>query len=94
MIEIHEPIRNLTLIEAPLERVKTIFAGHPRLKNILRNHWFRLVVKDPITKDWWIFAQNDFERMTFELKDLQHFSSSRSMIEKTHGNNDFAEIDK
>lgn len=93
MIEIHEPIRNLTLIEAPLSRVRTIFDGHPRLKNILRNHWFRLVVKDPVTKEWWLFAQNDFEKMTFEVKDLKHFSSSKSMIDKTNADEDFAEID-
>lgn len=94
MVEIHEPIRNLTLIEAPLERVKVVFEGHPRLKNILRNHWFRLVVKDPLTQQWWIFAQNDFEILDFDKKDLQHFSSSRDFLAKTHGNDDFAEIDK
>ncbi len=94
MVEIHEPIRNLTLIEAPLANVKSIFNGHPRLRNILHHHWFRLVVKDPLTKEWWIFAQNDFETLTFEHKSLQHFSSSKSMIELNHGADDFAEIDK
>jgi uncharacterized protein YbcC (UPF0753/DUF2309 family) len=92
MIEIHEPIRNMTIIEAPLERVKKLFNSHPRLKNILYHHWFRLVVKDPMTNSWWIFTQQDFEPLAFELKKMKHFDSSMKLIHATHVEEDFAEI--
>lgn len=93
MVEIHEPIRNLTLIEAPIERVRTLFASHPRLRNILYNHWMRLAVLDPETNKWWMFSQKDFEEINFEQFKLKHFSSSMDLISKTHVEEDFAEID-
>ncbi len=92
MVEIHEPIRNLTIIEAPLQRVKDLFDNHPRLKNILYNHWLRLVVKDPVTDKWWIFTQKDFEVIEFEHKFMKVFSSSMDLIKETHTDEDFAEI--
>lgn len=92
MIEIHEPIRNMTIIEAPLQRVKDLFYSHPRLKNIMCHHWFRLVIKDPVQNNWWIFTQKDFEEVTFETKVMKHFDSSKSLINK-HVQDDFAEID-
>jgi uncharacterized protein YbcC (UPF0753/DUF2309 family) len=93
MIEIHEPIRNLTVIEAPLQRVKDLFYSHPRLKNIMCNHWFRLVVKDPIQNNWWIFTQKDFEVISYEPKKMKHFDSSMKLINEIHVEDDFAEID-
>ena len=91
MVEIHEPIRNLTLIEAPIQRVKTLFDGHPRLRNILYHHWFRLAVKDPETNKWYLFGQKDFEEIQFEQSKLKMFNSSMELISKEAEEN-FAEI--
>jgi uncharacterized protein YbcC (UPF0753/DUF2309 family) len=93
MVEIHEPIRNMTIIEAPLARVKNLFDGHPRLKNILYHHWMRLVVFDPQTKVWSLFGDQDFAPVNMERVDLKHFTSSVDVINKTHSDEDFAEID-
>jgi uncharacterized protein YbcC (UPF0753/DUF2309 family) len=92
MVEIHEPIRNMTIIEAPLQKVKDLFNSHPRLRNILYHHWFRLVVKDPIQNNWWIFTQKDFEVLNFEHKKMKLFGSSMNLIRETHVEEDFAEI--
>jgi uncharacterized protein YbcC (UPF0753/DUF2309 family) len=91
MIEIHEPIRNMTIIEAPLELVRSLFSGHPRLRNILYNHWMRLAVKDPVTEKWWIFTQKDYEEINFEFKELSIFNSSHELV-KNHIEDNFAEI--
>ncbi len=91
MVEIHEPIRNLTIIEAPLGRVREIFDGHPRLRNILRNHWMRLVVFDPETRTWWRFGHREFEVLELDLVPLRHFHDSTELVTKTQ--DDFAEID-
>jgi uncharacterized protein YbcC (UPF0753/DUF2309 family) len=91
MIEIHEPIRNLTIIEAPLERVRKLFDGHPRLKNILYHHWMRLVVKDPQTNTWWIFTEKDYMQLNLTGKRPSAFSSSLELL-KSGQNLDFAEI--
>ena len=93
MVELHEPIRNMTILEAPLERVKSVFNSHPRLRNILYNHWTRLVVYDPIEKQWFIFGQNEWRVLAAEKFVMKHFHSSVDMI-KTHSWDDFAEIDE
>lgn len=91
MIEIHEPIRNLTIIEAPIERVNKLFQSHLRLRNILYNHWMRLAVKDPVTNKWWSFENNLFEELEIAPVSLPEFKSSLDII--TNGADvDFAEI--
>lgn len=92
MVEIHQPIRNLTIVEAPLERVKKIFDEHPRLKKLLYNHWMRLSVHDPETKQWFLFKENSFQVMEVEKSDMKHFTSSRDLIKNNVSQDNFAEI--
>lgn len=92
MVEIHEPIRNLTIIEAPLERVKKLFLSHPRLKNILYHHWMRLAVYDPETKVWSLFGHDSFAPVEFDPHPMKHFKTSLELIHTTHTEEDFAEI--
>ncbi len=91
MVEIHEPIRNLTVVEAPLARVKELFDGHARLRNLLYNHWMRLAVIDPETGKWWMFSQSDFQEISFDGPALKEFTSSLDLL-KSHETSDFAEI--
>lgn len=63
MVEIHEPIRNLTLIEAPLGKVKTLFDSYPRLRNILRQHWLRLSVHDPENGKWYLYGHGNWNEI-------------------------------
>jgi uncharacterized protein YbcC (UPF0753/DUF2309 family) len=91
MVEIHEPIRNLTIIEAPLEHVKRIFNGHPRLRNILYQHWMKLAVKDPSTQKWWSFIKLDFEEISLSGAKLERFESSLELV-KSSSDIDFAEV--
>jgi uncharacterized protein YbcC (UPF0753/DUF2309 family) len=81
MIEIHEPIRNLTFIHAPLERVKHLFLEHKRLNKLLTNHWFKLVVIDPETQKNYIYHHQEFREYFFNPMELQQFSSSMDLIE-------------
>lgn len=92
MVEIHEPIRNMTIIEAPLDRVKKIFDNHPRLKNLLYNHWMRLTVYDPEVKCWFLFKENEFKTLVIDKMTMKHFTTSLDMINKVHTEEDFAEI--
>ena len=92
MIEIHEPIRNLTIVEAPLERVRTIFDNHGRLKKLLYNHWMRLVIFDPETNNWFIFKEHEFKKLDAEKLAIKNFKSSVDLIHKNVSEDDFAEI--
>lgn len=91
MVEIHEPIRNMTIIEAPFEIVKNLFAGHPRLRNILGQHWFRLVVHDPQSGKWLLYSHGNWNEIQKEEVTLTRIKSSFEAIPllKT---TDFAEI--
>ncbi|MFO0340176.1 MAG: DUF2309 domain-containing protein [Acidobacteriota bacterium] len=46
MVEIHEPVRILFVIEASRERVKSIMMENPLLREFLVNRWIRLAVVD------------------------------------------------
>lgn len=92
MVEIHKPIRNMVVMEAPLERVKKVFDGHPRLRNILYNHWMKLVVYDPEVKVWYLFKEDSFEVFHSEKLVMKHFISSLDRIHKSKVEDDFSEI--
>jgi uncharacterized protein len=92
MIEIHEPIRNLTIIEAPLERVKKIFDNHERLKKLLYHHWMRLSVYDPETNLWYLFKEHEFQKFEVDKLAIKYFKSSKERVGKSVTENDFAEI--
>ncbi len=59
----HEPMRLITLIEAPFEHaVKAIEAVAP-VKRLVRNHWLRLLILDPMTGVVHRFADADWEQL-------------------------------
>ena len=93
MIEIHQPIRNMTIIQVPLQKAKDLFNSHPRLKNLLYHHWMRLVVLDPVENKWFLFKVNDFQEIVFEQSVLKQYQSSMEVIKHTHSEEDFAEIE-
>lgn len=80
MVEIHEPIRNMTVIEAPIERVTTLFESHPRLRNILHQHWFRLVVHDPQTDKWLLYGHRNWQEIQKETVSLKKVKSNLEAV--------------
>lgn len=49
---VHEPMRLLVLVEAPVERVHTILGAHANVKQLIDGEWVRLLVREPGTADW------------------------------------------
>lgn len=47
----HIPQRLLTVVEAPLERIDSVIAGHPVLQRLFGNGWVQLVAIDPVTSE-------------------------------------------
>jgi hypothetical protein len=43
----HQPLRLSVVIDAPVERVTDVVAGHDHLKDLLDNRWLTLTVVDP-----------------------------------------------
>ncbi len=91
MVEIHEPIRNMTIIEAPLERVQKLFDSNKRLSNILHQHWMRLVVFDPTNGKWFQYGHRDWSELQSENFLVKSVKSSAEALPLVH-TNDFLEI--
>ncbi len=49
MTEMHTPIRALFIVDAPIERVEAVLARRHHLRDLVRNEWIRLVVRDPVS---------------------------------------------
>lgn len=49
MIEIHEPVRLLLIVEAGTDTLEALYAKNPPLEELLGNEWVRLVAIDPDT---------------------------------------------
>ncbi|MHB8916090.1 MAG: putative inorganic carbon transporter subunit DabA, partial [Thiobacillus sp.] len=45
----HQPIRLITLIEAPFERAKAAVEGVVQIRNLVNNCWIRMAILDPET---------------------------------------------
>ncbi len=49
----HEPMRLLTIIEAPRERIEKLIARHEVLRHYYHNEWVHLVAFDPENRIWY-----------------------------------------
>jgi uncharacterized protein YbcC (UPF0753/DUF2309 family) len=52
----HEPMRLLTIIEAPRERIDRLIARHEVLRHYYHNEWVHLIVLDPEDGDWYRYS--------------------------------------
>jgi uncharacterized protein YbcC (UPF0753/DUF2309 family) len=49
----HEPMRLLTIIEAPRERIEKLIGRHEVLQHYYHNQWVHLVAFDPGDAVWY-----------------------------------------
>ena len=52
MIEIHEPVRLLMVLEAEVETVAAVVARQPLVKELALNDWVRIVTVSPSGRGW------------------------------------------
>jgi hypothetical protein len=60
MVEIHEPVRLLTIVEAKTEMLEAILEREPGLANLVTNEWIQLVAWDPESDDLAVFHNGRF----------------------------------
>lgn len=61
MIEIHEPVRSLFIVETTPERFLNALSRIPHLANLVTNHWVRVVTLDPVTSQMHVYRKEGFE---------------------------------
>tara|TARA_Y100001935_G_scaffold244940_1_gene237945 strand:+ start:1279 stop:4410 length:3132 start_codon:yes stop_codon:yes gene_type:complete len=57
----HEPIRLITLIEAPFDLAKQVFESVAATKNLVKNAWIRMLIVDPETHDVSLFERGEWK---------------------------------
>ncbi|MDZ7803178.1 DUF2309 domain-containing protein [Thiohalophilus sp.] len=76
----HQPIRLITVIEAPYEHACSAIENVVAVKNLVRNGWVRLVIIDPDTNTAHIYDHNAWQRrsLTGDSQQEQPMESTAS----------------
>ncbi len=61
MVEIHEPIRILFIVEAKPESILSIMDRNPLINTYIRNHWVQIATLDPLSNQIQLFQGDRFE---------------------------------
>jgi uncharacterized protein YbcC (UPF0753/DUF2309 family) len=76
MVEIHEPMRLLNIIESTPEKIAPILEAEPYLKKLIVNRWILAAVFDPKQHKLWYFDEEGFVEYTPEDTDIPHTDNS------------------
>jgi uncharacterized protein YbcC (UPF0753/DUF2309 family) len=57
----HEPLRLLTVIEAPFEHAKRAIDGIVKIKNLVQNGWLRMAIVDSASAAFYVFEDGDWQ---------------------------------
>jgi uncharacterized protein len=70
MVEIHEPVRILFVVETTPERLARVIDGSPSLKQLVENRWIRIATIDPDSGGVHVRRDNGFEEFDVPLERL------------------------
>lgn len=85
MVEIHEPVRLLTIVEAKCETLLRLLEKRPVLAPLVQNEWILLVAMDPDSSELFVFEHGRFQRYVPEQANIPTFASSLAVY---RGNRD------
>jgi len=57
----HEPIRLITLVEAPFDHAKQVFESVVAAKNLVKNAWIRMLIVDPETHNVSLYERGEWK---------------------------------
>ena len=76
MVEIHEPVRILFVIETTPERLEKVIMANPTVKEFVVNRWIRVATMDPATGRIQIRRDEGYDDLEGEVKPLPTAPSS------------------
>src|SRR6185437_12740926 len=83
MIEVHDPVRLLMIVEHHPEVIKKVIRSNPDLYEWFANEWIHLVALDPTEKALYIFKEGEFVPYTVLTKVLPTVHDLSRMFETT-----------
>ncbi len=93
MVEIHEPVRLLFVLETPFERLPKIFEKVPYLEKLTRNGWIQLAALAPDSDRIVVFQQGEFRPYQPETQRIPRAASSWEWYRGWRDHLGFAVID-
>ena len=94
MIEIHEPMRLLFVVETTAEAMLSIIERHEGIKKLCRGDWVQLAVIDPTTSKIQLWRNGEFAPYEPSTDQLSSVKSSREWYRGKRGHLDFAIIEE
>jgi len=92
MVEIHEPVRLLFVLETRPEVILGILDRHPPLARLVRNEWIQLAVLDPNSSAIQFFKNGKFEAYRPQTDALPRAASSIDWYRGWRDHLEFAQI--
>lgn len=92
MVEIHEPVRLLFIIENTPEVMLGIFERHPEIATVVRNGWVQLATLDPDSGSIHLFERGEFRPYQPQSSELPKAASSTDWYRGWRDNLEFAKI--
>lgn len=93
MVEIHEPVRSLFIIETTPHAMQQIIRRDEAIGRMCRNEWILLAVLDPISRKLFVYDQGEFEPYEPKASVLPKASSSVDWYRGWRDHLEFAEIE-
>jgi len=93
MVEIHEPVRILFVIETRPETMLRIMDREPGIGKLCRNAWVRLAVLSPDSAEIQVFRDGAFQAYQPQVTHLPRAASSTDWYRGWRDHLEFAEID-
>jgi uncharacterized protein YbcC (UPF0753/DUF2309 family) len=93
MVEIHEPVRLLFVIETQPAVIEQILERHPPLAQLFRHGWVQLAVLDPDSSELQYFQRGRFAKYQRELDTLPSVARSADWYRGQRQHLGFASID-
>jgi uncharacterized protein YbcC (UPF0753/DUF2309 family) len=92
MVEIHEPVRSLFLIETTAEAMLGIIDRDPGIARFCRNGWVQLAVLHPQTREIKVFDEGEFHPYQLRSTEIPSARSSADWYRGWRDHLEFAEI--
>jgi hypothetical protein len=92
MVEIHEPVRLLFIVETTPQALAQILERQPGIGTICRNSWMQLATLDPDSSEIRVFRNGEFQPYKRETDRLPQAQSSLECYRGRRHHLGFAEI--
>jgi len=86
MVEIHEPVRLLTIVEAKTEMLERVLAQEAALAKLIDKEWIQFVAWDPDSEALWLYEKGKFHPYVVENSAIAAVNRSADFYSGRRGN--------